>query len=350
MKKFITAALTAALLAALSGTLAGEAGTASDPLITKEYAGEYGQGLRSSWEEKADAALEPVYDMFASRFDKGETNYSWTSGQEHFFLASGGSFNAGLGCGVTVLSGAVKVTYSSGSVIDIAAGSVVPSGTALTAGRRYFCAEETAAVFAASSDSALMVDGPYKPVSGMERRDPVPPVRPYDDVAPGTWYEPGALFAQEKMLYRDYDARLFRPEDKLTRVELAYAVWMACGSPESSYQVAYVDQPEAFYLPAVNWCAEKGIMKGTGDNFFGTNDPLNRVTVVEVLFRLAGGSGRDDLSRFTDANQVPDWAQESMSWSVANQIVLGLDERTLAPLAAINRAQVALLLQRMDLS
>ncbi len=350
MKKIITAALAVAFLAVLSGAYAGSAGTASDPLITRDYAGDYADRLIANWENKADAALEPVFDMFAARFDAGAAKYTYTSGQEHFYLTSGGSFNAGLGCGVTVLSGTVKVTYPSGSVIDIAAGTVVPSGTTLTMGRRYFCAEETAAVFAASSDAALMVDGPYSPVSGMQRRDPAAPVKPYDDVDPGTWYEPGALFAQEKRIFRDYDSNRFRPLDGMTRVELAYAIWMAYGAPASSYVTNYADAPEAFYMPAVNWCAEKGIMNGVGGNVFGTNDPLNRATVVVVLFRAAGGSGRADLGRFNDGGMVPDWAAEAMSWGVANEILRGLDDKTLAPLAAINRAQVALLLQRMDLS
>lgn len=349
MKKIITAALAAALLAVLTGALAGDAGTASDPLITKEYAeGAYADGLDSRWAELMEGALGPVYDRYAARFGGKGAQYTFTSGQEHFSLASGGSFTGSIGCGVTVLSGSVTVTYSAGSVIDIAAGSVTASGTALKSGRRYFVAEDTEAVFAASSDATIMVDGPYKAASGMERSEPKPVGKVYNDVNDGDWFSSAAVYAKERKIFRDHDAGLFRPDDTLTRVEMAYALWMAAGAPETNYVTGYSDAPEAFYLPAVNWCAGQKIMNGVGVNLFGTQDILDRATVAVVLYRASGaGVEGIDLGSFADVSLVPDWAMEGVSWCVSNGVIRGFEDNTIGPLRSISRAELATVLMRI---
>ncbi len=347
MKKIITAALAVALLAALTGAFAGDAGTASDPLITKEYAeGAYADGLDARWETLMDGALRPVYDRYAAGLGFAGANYACTSGQEAFRLASGGSFTGVLGCSVTVLSGSVNVTYSAGSVIDIAAGVEAASGTTLSPDKRYFVAEDTAAVFAAASDAEVMVDGPYEAASGMERRDPAGKI--YSDVNDGDWFGSAAAYAKEKKIFRDHDAALFRPNDTMTRAEMAYALWMAVGAPETDYVSEYSDAPEPFYLPAVNWCAEKKIMNGVGVNVFDADGTLNRATVAVVLYRASGESpDGTDLGNFADVSLVPIWAVEGVGWCVANGAIRGCEDNTIGPLRPISRAELATLLMRL---
>jgi hypothetical protein len=59
-------------------------------------------------------------------------------------------------------SGKASLAVTSGTVINISTGDEVPSGVSLTVNERYFCAEDTAAVFTATSGSTCQVDGYYK--------------------------------------------------------------------------------------------------------------------------------------------------------------------------------------------
>ena len=56
----------------------------------------------------------------------------------------------------------MQVTFNSGAVVDVTTGTIVTSGSALTASHRYLVAEETTAVFTVTSKTAVVdYQGPY---------------------------------------------------------------------------------------------------------------------------------------------------------------------------------------------
>lgn len=64
--------------------------------------------------------------------------------------------------GVLLLAGGMQVTFNSGAVVDVTTGTIVTSGSALTASHRYLVAEETTAVFTVTSKTAVVdYQGPY---------------------------------------------------------------------------------------------------------------------------------------------------------------------------------------------
>ena len=64
-----------------------------------------------------------------------------------------------------------------------------------------------------------------------------------------------------------------------------------------------------------------------------------------MLSRYAGGTAASaDLSAFSDAGSISDWAQEAMNWAVANQILSGDDTGRLNPGGSATRAEVAQIL------
>ena len=60
------------------------------------------------------------------------------------------------GTGVLLLAGGMKVTYGSGAVVDVTAGTVAESGAALVPQHRYLVAEDTAADFTVTSPTAVI--------------------------------------------------------------------------------------------------------------------------------------------------------------------------------------------------
>ena len=69
-----------------------------------------------------------------------------------------------------------------------------------------------------------------------------------------------------------------------------------------------------------------------------------------MLYRYAQNKGYDvtasaDLSGYPDAGQIQSWAQEAMTWAVAEGIVEGMDGN-LNPAGHATRAQIATILMR----
>ena len=71
--------------------------------------------------------------------------------------------------------------------------------------------------------------------------------------------------------------------------------------------------------------------------------------MAAILYRYAQLNGYDvtdraDLSRFTDVDQVSDWAQTAMQWANAEGFITGNSATTLNPLGFATRAEVATIL------
>ena len=87
-------------------------------------------------------------------------------------------------------------------------------------------------------------------------------------------------------------------------------------------------------------------VSGFGDGRFGPDNNITREQLALMLWRYAGSpavSGGE--LRFTDADQVSDWALEAVRWAVGNGIVSGHDDGRLAPQGLATRAQAAQMLK-----
>ena len=69
-----------------------------------------------------------------------------------------------------------------------------------------------------------------------------------------------------------------------------------------------------------------------------------------ILYRYAeykglDVSGRADLSRFQDAEQISGYAREAVSWANHVGLITGVDSQTILPGGSATRAQVAAILR-----
>ena len=98
----------------------------------------------------------------------------------------------------------------------------------------------------------------------------------------------------------------------------------------------------------VAWAAD--ITEGIG---FEADKAVTREQMVTMLYRLAQKNNRDvsettDLSAFTDAGTLSDFAAEAMAWAVAKNIIKGYGNDLIAPQAEITRAQIATIIMRFN--
>ena len=138
----------------------------------------------------------------------------------------------------------------------------------------------------------------------------------------------------------------------MTRAMLVAVLWRLEGRPASA-PAGYSDVPgNTYYTTAVGWATANGIVYGIGGNRFDPNGYATREQVVAILFRYIGYHGKDnssrkDLSKFTDAASISDYAKEPMQWAVSSGIMAGTSATTLSPMEATTREQLAALLVRM---
>ena len=113
----------------------------------------------------------------------------------------------------------------------------------------------------------------------------------------------------------------FRPDESITRAEVAAMLMRIAGVDEGSYgnganQTAWVDVPDgAWYTGTMNWAEDAGILNGSGGHV-RPNDRITRQELAVMLGNFEQAYGIESvtdsltlLSAYPDASSVASWAQ-----------------------------------------
>lgn len=170
------------------------------------------------------------------------------------------------------------------------------------------------------------------------------------------WYKQSVDYVLTKGLMDGKGGGMFAPEENMTRAQFATVLWRIAGEPKSSSPSPFtdLDKNSDWYLTAVAWAYENGIIKGTSPTTFNPNGNIKRQDMATILYRYAGEykhydvSDKADLSSFPDVDGVDSYAADPVSWTNAVGIITGKDG-LIAPQAFATRAEVATILMRFDL-
>ena len=168
------------------------------------------------------------------------------------------------------------------------------------------------------------------------------------DVAPNAWYKDAVQYAYENGLMTGVSANEFAPDATTTR-GMIVSMLARLEGVESANDAGFADVSDEWYATAVNWAASVGVVNGYEDNTFRPNDAITREQLAAILMNYSAYKGEDvsaraDLSAYTD--QPSAWAEETMSWAVAEGLISGVTNDELQPQGNATRAQVAAILQR----
>ena len=180
---------------------------------------------------------------------------------------------------------------------------------------------------------------------------------PFEDVAPGVWYESAVRYAYFHNIMEGMRETEFSPTTALTRAMAVQILYNLEGQPDLSdenlgYPYEDVDA-QAWYGDAVYWARITGVSTGYGDGTFQPGDSITRQEFAQMLYNYAKYKGYDltaegDLAQFPDSESVADWAETAMSWANGNQLINGHDDGTIDAAGIGTRAQAASILMKFD--
>ncbi len=176
--------------------------------------------------------------------------------------------------------------------------------------------------------------------------------RPFEDVAEDDWFYEAAYYSYDMGWFKGVKDDRFDPDGDMSRAMFATVLYRIAGEPDASGLANPFDDVEAgkWYYDAVLWAANEKIIEGYGNGKFGTNDPITREQIVTIFWRYMGKpkTENDDLSGFSDADQISDWAKEAMAWAVSVGVIEGKPGGVIDPQGTATRAEVAQIVMNYD--
>ena len=175
---------------------------------------------------------------------------------------------------------------------------------------------------------------------------------PFTDVGPGDWFLENVKYVYEKGLMNGTSDTTFSPKKTTNRAMIVTILHRLEGTPAPDAQAPFTDVPAGqYYAEAVAWAAANGIVNGTSDTTFAPLNNITREQMAAILYRYAqykeyDVSGSADLSAFTDAASISDYAVSALQWAVDAGLINGKGNGILDPKGSATRAEVSAILSR----
>lgn len=169
----------------------------------------------------------------------------------------------------------------------------------------------------------------------------------FSDIDISAWYMLAVEYALDSGLMNGYGNGLFAPDKNLSRAMLTQILYNKEGNPAVSNSGTFADvSANDWCSNAVTWAAENGIVGGYGNGLFGPDNNITREQLAVMLWRYAGSpAATDNELHFTDADKASEYALEALRWASENGVLNGYNDGRLNPGGLATRAQVAQMLK-----
>ena len=150
------------------------------------------------------------------------------------------------------------------------------------------------------------------------------------------------------------DADHYSPAENVTRGQFLVFLLKAYGiQPNEAEADNFADAGNAYYTNYLGAAKRLGITTGLGDNNFAPSKPITRQELFTLLYRALDVLGKQPkggadvaLSSFSDAAQIPAYAQDAFQALVKSGAVTGANGK-LNPSGLTTRAEVAQVLYNL---
>ena len=187
----------------------------------------------------------------------------------------------------------------------------------------YMLAGYVTEVGADKSEVVEYHDFSYNGIPAKETPDHDCPALAMNDVANDAWYHTAVDYALTNGLMSGYNATTFGPNDTLSRAMVVQVLYNKEGKPAITAGHSFPDVASGdWFNNAVAWGSEKGVVSGFGDGKFRPNDAVTLEQVAVILHNFSGKPAASGQP--TGVGNYDDWAEQALSWAVAQGIMEGV--------------------------
>ncbi|GEM_PF-6569854 len=138
----------------------------------------------------------------------------------------------------------------------------------------------------------------------------------------------------------------FRPEQNITRAELAAILQRSMGKSYTAENVEFHDiDPAKWSASSVVIVASHGWMQGTGGEKFEPNRQASRAELARILVNVFGWNDKAGSNTFKDT--AGHWAAEAIAVAAAHGAMSGYPDGTFRPDQPVTRAEIAVMMNRL---
>ena len=110
----------------------------------------------------------------------------------------------------------------------------------------------------------------------------------FTDVAADAWYRDAVAYVAEHGIMGGAGSdTTFKPADLSTRSMIAVILHRLEGEAEAKKDSPFTDLKQDWYVAAVEWAYESGVVKGSSATTFNPDGNITRQEIVTMLYRFA---------------------------------------------------------------
>lgn len=165
------------------------------------------------------------------------------------------------------------------------------------------------------------------------------------------WYDEAVEYVRNSGIMVGTSDSEFSPEQLVTRAQVVTTLYRLSGEKTEGDICGFRDAVKGeWYYDAVVWAEKNNVAKGFDDGTFRPEQKITRSELAAFLHRSAGklgfrGAGAVGVAT-ADALSIPFWAVQDFEWAYGNGFVNGDDQNRINPLSNATRAELAVMLMR----
>ncbi len=177
---------------------------------------------------------------------------------------------------------------------------------------------------------------------------------PFTDLENGGWYCEYVQYVYDNKIMEGMEKTKFGPSESLSRAMFVTILGRMSGQDTTDAPMdPFPDTiKNSYYSEYVGWAAELGIIKGYDDGTFRPDNPLTRAEMAVAVSRYADAldarmTREGGMFEFADQESVAAWAADSLDVLRNSGVILGDDGRNFNPDDNITRAESAAIIMRL---
>ena len=195
--------------------------------------------------------------------------------------------------------------------------------------------------------------GGFIPLTSEPTKDPSETNEIFRDLSNYDWAKESIISLYNKNIINGKDTGIFAPQDDISRAEFLKIIILGLGLYDETAVSSFNDvSSDEWYYKYVASAQKNAIVNGDSFNNFNASDKISRQDMAVILYRASGIVGITmnkiyEPNEFADNSAISNYATEAFSTMQQAGIITGFSDNTAGPLLNANRAQAAVMINRL---